>query len=83
MPSPAWHIRAFACHEFDRIPWHLWQFKLRKNRKKNTSEVPTLPPGPSPLLAGDFATLQQLLSDFVGSDAHGPPANLLQDLKEA
>ena len=57
--------------------------QIEKTSKKCSSEVLKLPPGPSPLLAGDFATLQRLLSDFAGSDAHGPPANLLQDLKEA
>lgn len=83
-------IRAFACHEFDRIPWHLWQSKLGKIGKNGEkwgkiavlkcSEVAPVP-GPSPLLAGDFATLQRLLSDSVGSDARGPPALCLQDLR--
>ena len=73
-------IRAFACHEFDRIPWHLWQSKLGKMGKNCSSEVAPVP-GPSPLLAGDFATLQRLLSDSVGSDARGPPALCLQDLR--
>ena len=48
-----------------------------------SSEVAPVPPGPSPLLAGDFATLQRLLSDSFGSDARDPPANLsLQDFKQ-
>ena len=48
-----------------------WE-KLGKSAVLKSSEVAPVP-GPSPLLAGDFATLQRLLSDSVGSDARGPP----------
>lgn len=48
-----------------------WE-KLGKIAVLKSSEVAPVP-GPSPLLAGDFATLQRLLSDSVGSDARGPP----------